>query len=61
MYTADFIPLIPRLVYDISEGRFSALELLMSFNLITAELVNFSTQVSVQCYEEVRLLPGKSW
>jgi pimeloyl-ACP methyl ester carboxylesterase len=53
MYSADLIPLIPKLVHDISEGRLNTLELLLSFNLITAELVSFGMQVSVQCYEEV--------
>jgi hypothetical protein len=53
MYSADLIPLIPKLVHDVSEGRLNTLELLLSFNLITAELVSFGMQVSVQCYEEV--------
>lgn len=53
MYSADLIPLIPKLIHDVSEGRLNTLELLMSSNLITAELVSFGMQVSVQCYEEV--------
>jgi pimeloyl-ACP methyl ester carboxylesterase len=53
MYTADFIPLIPKLVHDVSEERFNALELMMGFNLISVELVSFATQVSAQCHEEV--------
>ena len=52
LYSAELIPNLPKLIYDVSEGELYDLALLATTFMANGEFVSMGMQFSVQCHEE---------
>lgn len=53
LYDTDVIPSLPKIIFDIEDGRMGTVELILSSRLIADQLFSPGMQLSVQCGEEV--------
>jgi pimeloyl-ACP methyl ester carboxylesterase len=53
LYSAEITPLMPKLIYDVQDGRTSDLATILSSFLAQQEFASQGMQLSVQCNEEI--------
>lgn len=53
LYSAEIIPLLPKIIYDASEGNYDTLAQIQGSFLANEEFVSLAMQFAVQCSEEV--------
>lgn len=53
LYSAEVIPQLPKVIYEVANGETTLLSLLTTSFLANGEYVSFGMQLSVQCNEEV--------
>jgi pimeloyl-ACP methyl ester carboxylesterase len=53
LYSAEIIPLLPKIIYDASEGNFDTLAQIQGSFLLNTEFVSLGMQFAVQCAEEI--------
>jgi len=59
LYATEVIPVLPKVVFDVREGNYETLAVLLGSYLAQMEFVSLGMQYSVQCGEEVRFsTPG---
>jgi len=60
LYSTELIPLLPNILFDIRDGNYEILAVVMGSFLANIEFVSMGMQFSVQCGEEVRFsTPGE--
>ena len=53
LYSTESISLIPKIIYDVKEGKYDTLALLMGSSLVNLELLSLGMHYSIQCNEEL--------
>ncbi|MBK8900440.1 MAG: alpha/beta fold hydrolase [Anaerolineaceae bacterium] len=61
LYSVELTPLMPKLIYDVRDGRTTDLSTILSSLLVQQEFVSQGMQISVQCNEEISFsTPGEA-
>ena len=61
LYSVEITPLMPKLIYDVRDGRTTDLSTILSSFLLQQEFASQGMQISVQCNEEISFgMPGEA-
>ena len=61
LYSAELLPLLPQMIYQVADGNYATLGLLLSNSLANLNFVSTGMQLSVQCHEELAFSsPGEA-